>query len=156
MVSFYKKDFDTQAEKERYGRPEISTLPPGTYEFIIHRAEHFTNKAQTGKVLAITFSVVNTGNDEPMFAKEYVNYPHSNDTTDWHGRRQLRSLTDIVGGFHHHAELEGKRVNARVSVSEGERPLNQFEFVHPQMTQSTQQMEPESQEPPPQEKQFWG
>ena len=152
MVSFYKKDFTTQAEKERYGRPEVSMLPPGTYELLIHRVEHFTNKAQTGKLLAITFSLVNTGNEEPTFAKEYINFPHTNDTTEWHGRKQLRALTDIVGGFHHHAALEGKRVTARVSVSEGDRPRNQFEFLHPQMAENAG---PPPLEPNPQEKQFW-
>jgi len=146
MVSFYKKDFTTLSEKEDYGRPDIVVLDPGTYDMEVYRVEHFSNKAGTGSVLAITFFVA----DGEKYAKEYINYPHSNDTTEWHGRKQLRALTDITGGFHHHAQIEGKKVRARVCIGEGDRPRNQFEFLAPEPV-----MDHTQQGAGPAEKQFW-
>jgi hypothetical protein len=151
MVAFYKKDFTTLEEKEQYGRPEISVLQPGTYDLVIHRVEHFKNKAGTGHVLSIIFAVSEQGAEHnPRFAKEYINYPHSNDTTEWHGRKQLRALTDVVGGFHHHCQIEGKRVSTRISISDGDRPRNQFEFISPQQHDA-----PPAAAPAPGDRAFW-
>ena len=149
----------TAEEKEAFGRPDIQVLEPGTYNLLIERVEQFTNRQGTGKVLSFVFVT------QGRHAKTYINYPHRDEKPDWHGRRNLRELIDALGieGFAHHRDLEGKIVGARVSILQGERPKNGFEFI----PASAQEKKPAHQEsyvatppqpPPAQPDQpaFWG